>query len=464
MEPTDYASEPTPTFKEWEQLWASWDTVAMGMIPREKLLSKPIDLRNPCIFYLGHIPNFLDCQIVKATGSKPVEPSTYSRIFQRGIDPDVDDPTHCHAHSEVPENWPALPDILEYTTNVRRRTTELYSQGSAAHQPALVRRALWVAFEHEVMHLETLLYMLLQSDSTLPPPGTVNPDFFAGRDLERRDANPWVDIPALELIVGLDDPEEPEEETPHNFGWDNEKPARKVEVAPFTVRAAPITNEEYARYLRATNSNEVPASWMAGKPLGDGLRTVDDAGADMDADLKQFIDANYVRTVYGPVPLRLAGDWPVIASYNELERAAKWMGGRIPTRDEVQAIYQYAEDTGKTTMGGKKLSGRIDAVNGHLTQSGVYESPPLFEDLAGRNVGFRSWHPSSVRTAGGRLLGRGETGGAWEWTSSELARHDGFVPAKLYPEYTADFFDGKHNVALGGSWATHPRIAGRKSL
>jgi formylglycine-generating enzyme required for sulfatase activity len=28
----------------------------------------------------------------------------------------------------------------------------------------------------------------------------------------------------------------------------------------------------------------------------------------------------------------------------------------------------------------------------------------------------------------------------------------------------ADFFDKKHNIVLGGSWATHPRIAGRKSL
>lgn len=28
----------------------------------------------------------------------------------------------------------------------------------------------------------------------------------------------------------------------------------------------------------------------------------------------------------------------------------------------------------------------------------------------------------------------------------------------------ADFFDGKHNVVLGGSWSTHPRVAGRKSL
>jgi L-histidine Nalpha-methyltransferase / hercynylcysteine S-oxide synthase len=29
---------------------------------------------------------------------------------------------------------------------------------------------------------------------------------------------------------------------------------------------------------------------------------------------------------------------------------------------------------------------------------------------------------------------------------------------------TADFFDGKHNIILGGSWATHPRVAGRKTL
>ena len=27
-----------------------------------------------------------------------------------------------------------------------------------------------------------------------------------------------------------------------------------------------------------------------------------------------------------------------------------------------------------------------------------------------------------------------------------------------------DFFDGKHNIVLGGSWATHARIAGRKTL
>ncbi|KAJ2979433.1 hypothetical protein NUW58_g7199 [Xylaria curta] len=53
---------------------------------------------------------------------------------------------------------------------------------------------------------------------------------------------------------------------------------------------------------------------------------------------------------------------------------------------------------------------------------------------------------------------------AGEWTSSTLRKHEGFEPMALYPLYTADFFDEKHNIVLGGSWATHPRIAGRKSF
>lgn len=88
----------------------------------------------------------------------------------------------------------------------------------------------------------------------------------------------------------------------------------------------------------------------------------------------------------------------------------------------------------------------------------------LFADLDSCNVGFQHFHPTSVTQKGGRLSGRGDLGGVWEWTSSTLERHPGFQPMGLYPAYTDDFFDGKHNIVLGGSWATHPRVAGRKSL
>lgn len=121
----------------------------------------------------------------------------------------------------------------------------------------------------------------------------------------------------------------------------------------------------------------------------------------------------------------------------------------------------------------------------HLSNEGVEETPPRanglnglpeksgkqtvnprdsFIDLTGCNVGFANWVPAPVTQNGDRLCGQSDLGGVWEWTSTVLERWDGFKPQHDYPEYTADFFDGKHNVILGGAWATHPRIAGRKSL
>lgn len=56
------------------------------------------------------------------------------------------------------------------------------------------------------------------------------------------------------------------------------------------------------------------------------------------------------------------------------------------------------------------------------------------------------------------------TGNGWEWSSTVFESHPGFKPHMLYPEYSADFFDGKHYVLLGGSWATMGSIAGRASF
>lgn len=112
----------------------------------------------------------------------------------------------------------------------------------------------------------------------------------------------------------------------------------------------------------------------------------------------------------------------------------------------------------------------------HLVNNGVEETPPsqpsdsvegssneLFIDLPPDSSSFQHWHPMPV-TGSTSLLGQSAIGGVWEWTSSTLQRHEGFEPMSLYPAYTADFFDEKHNIVLGGSWATHPRIAGRKSF
>ncbi|KAK5163678.1 hypothetical protein LTR04_002346 [Oleoguttula sp. CCFEE 6159] len=492
--PEVYAARPVPRLSEWTELWAAWDAVTRGMIPQEELLSKPIKLRNACIFYLGHIPTFLDMHLTRATGGHPTEPRHYPQIFERGIDPDVDNPEQCHAHSEIPDSWPPAGEILDFQDRVRGRVADIYATG-ADSTDLKVGRALWLAYEHEMMHLETLLYMLVQSEKTLPPPSTIAPDFQALAQKAKVKAveNQWFDIPATDIKVGLDDPENsfgPD----RYFGWDNEKPRRTSHVDAFRAKARPITNEEYAQYLHQNKLTTIPASWtysptangstkqVNGTANGHAATTSKDSSIQSVSLTQAYLHGKSVRTVYGAVPLEYALDWPVCASYDELASCAIWMGGRIPTMDEARSIYSYV-DAHKRKEADQALGKTIPAVNGHLVNNGVEETPPsngstngssstasglnphdLFIDLEDANVGFHHWCPVSVSQNGNRLSGQADMGGLWEWTSTVLEKHDGFEPMDLYPAYTADFFDKKHNVVLGGSWATHPRIAGRKTF
>lgn len=147
LNPSQYAAQPVPSLHEFEQLWAAWDIVTRHMIPEEDLLSKPIKLRNCCIFYLGHIPTFLDIHLTRATGDVATK-SSYQRIFERGIDPDVDNPETCHAHSEIPDEWPPLGEILDYQEQVRNRTRSLF-HGKRVDADRKLGRAMWIGFEHE---------------------------------------------------------------------------------------------------------------------------------------------------------------------------------------------------------------------------------------------------------------------------------------------------------------------------
>ncbi|KAK4986175.1 hypothetical protein LTR50_005467 [Elasticomyces elasticus] len=457
----EFAAAPVPSLADWADLWTVWDTVTREMIPEEELLAKPIKLRNACIFYLGHIPTFLDMQLTRATNGKPTEPSHYPRIFERGIDPDVDNPEQCHAHSEIPDTWPPVQEILYFQTRVRLRVKELYRSGLATTDRKL-GRVMWLGYEHEIMHLETLLYMLVQSEKTLPPPGTITPDFEALASQARRAAvpNEWVNIPAQTVKIGLNDPEN-DDGPDRYFGWDNEKPERSVQVHSFSARARPITIAEYVEYLEETGIQRLPALWLqkvVRQTNGNGHSTNGHAtnGHSNGSPSKNddFLHDKAVRTVYGAVPLALALDWPVSASYDELLGCAKWMGGRIPTMEEVRSIYSYAEQL-KKKEADKALGRTIPAVNGHLVNDGVEETPPsrpeldgasgtttsldphdLFVDLQGANVGFKHWHPMPVTQNGGKLSGQGDMGGVWEWTSSALEKHEGFEPMPLYPAYT----------------------------
>lgn len=137
---------------------------------------------------------------------------------------------------------------------------------------------------------------------------------------------------------------------------------------------------QYAHYMHATNTSQLPASWAEVKPdeasNGDTFAT-GPAGsthtnghaqlnghADSHPSLpSSFLSSKAVRTVYGLVPLQYALDWPVSASYNELSGCASWLGGRIPTFEEARSIYDHV-DVLKRKEAERKLGKTVPAVNG----------------------------------------------------------------------------------------------------
>lgn len=393
-------------------------------MPPEALQTKPIDLRHDLVFCLGHIPTFSDIQISRATQTKGTEPTYFWNIFERGIDPDVDDPNQCHSHSEVPDEWPCLQDILQHRNQVRSRIRGLLNSKEAVNDPK-TSRALWIGFEHEAMHLETFIYMLVQSDDITSTRTIPDPNFeeMAKLAAQQSRAAKWYEIPAQTVSIGMNKP--PLDKIPSvTYGWDNEMPKRTFKTRTFMAQSRPITNREYAFRLQTQGKGiSPPASWVhieANFPISETdakkynlSKTLDSANKNPGAD---FISEWQLRTILGKIPLVYALEWPVMASYNQLEAYAKLEGCRIPTHVEATAIYQTS-------------------VSLHSDKQQRSTQLPLLVDLSSANVGFKNWHPTDV-AHDDKLHGHSDFGGLWEWTSSELEKYEGFEAMPDYPNYT----------------------------
>ena len=127
--------------------------------------------------------------------------------------------------------------------------------------------------------------------------------------------------------------------------------------------------------------------------------------------------------MFETIPLPL--DWPVYVSQAEASAYARWRGRRLMTEPEFH----------RAAYGSREGDDSAGAPEGHYDFTGFDPVP----------VG--SFAPSRFGVFD--LIGNG-----WEWTSTIFAPFEGFTPMASYPEYSADFFDGRHYVMKGASPAT----------
>ncbi len=390
----------------------------------ESYASRPIALRNPICFYEGHLPAFSVNTLLKRGLGDPGIRADYEVLFERGIDPEDEKSAGAGA-----ARWPSRVEIQAYGAQADREILAALSDRAieVTDNPVLARGlAAYTVLEHEPMHQETLRYMWhrLPYDQKRRPADLPAP-WIGGEPPQPR----LIRVPAGRATLGAD-------ADVFVFAWDNELPAHAVEVDAFSIDRDSVANRDFLEFVEAGGYLD-EALW---DPDGWQWRVEHDILHPLFWELHR--GAWFWRGMWDLLPLPMA--WPAYVTHAEASAFAKWKGRRLPTEAE------YHRAAFATPSGVERLHPWGDA-------------PP---DATRGNFDFERWDPLPVGSfpRGDSAWGvRDLVGNGWEWTSTVFAGFEGFRPMASYPQYSVDFFDGKHYVMKGASPATAKELL-RRSL
>jgi iron(II)-dependent oxidoreductase len=377
-------------------------TRALFTIPAaEAYYDRPIRLRNPLVFYEGHIPAFAVNTLIKLALKHGGIDEEFEKLFERGIDPENEDAAPAPA-----DFWPSRADVQAYGRDADDLILRALCDGPIDDGAVPQRRnaeAALTVIEHEQMHQETLLYLFhelpYEKKNAIAPlrrSGAWRCDVV--KDMVR--------IPAGQATLGG---------SGSDFGWDNEFPQMRVDVGEFSIDRHDVTNGDYLEFVEATDANP-PHFWTK----QDG--------------------AWQWRGLFALQPLPL--DAPVYVTHDEASAYATWRGKRLPTEGE----YHRAA---------------FGTPSGEERPFPWGSAPPNGKH---GNFAFTHWDPVAIGSypAGVSAWGVHDLiGNGWEWTSTIFDAFPGFEAMSSYPQYSADFFDGKHYVMKGASPATPPELIRR---
>ncbi len=381
----------------------------IGPLSEEDLRVQHSELMSPILWDLGHIAEFEKLWLLENLKGE----------VRFGEMPGLYNPFENPRSVRGSLRLPTLRETLALLADVRSAALRSLEHVDIASARTPVLREAFVyrmVVQHEYQHDETILQTLqLKRGEPYPAPRAFS--FGPGR----APAAEMVRFPGGRVVIGTDD---------RSAAYDNERPAHELELPPFRIDAAPVTNAAYMEFV-ADGGYRDERLWSEG-----GRAWLAETGAESPAYWERR-DGAWTRRemdASGPVP----PDHPVChVTWFEAEAFAAWVGKRLPTEHEWEAAATWDPAAGAKRVypWGDEPPGPLHA---NLDQLGFGTSP----------VGS---HPRNLSPVGCLDM----IGNVWEWTSSDFSPWPGYETFP-YAEYSEVFFGNRFKVLRGGSWATRP--------
>jgi gamma-glutamyl hercynylcysteine S-oxide synthase len=367
----------------------------------DDLIRQHSPLMSPLVWDLAHVGNQEELWLVRDVGGRDPVRADIDHLYD----------AFKHARRDRPDLPLLNPDEARaYVASVRTKVLDLVDTVPLTGRPLVTDGfAFGMIIQHEQQHDETMLatHQLRVGSPVLaapePPPAAV-----ALRA-------PEVLIPGGPFTMGTStDP----------WALDNERPAHAVDVPPFVIDTAPVTNGQYLAFVDAGGYED--ARWWT--PEGWQHKVSAELRAPM-----HWHDGVYTRFGHTS-PIRL--DEPVVhVCFHEAAAYARWAGKRLPTEAEWEKAARWDPATGRS-------------------RRYPWGDDDWTPDRA--NLGQRHLSPAPVGAypAGASPLGVHQLiGDVWEWVDTDFHGYPGFA-AFPYREYSEVFFGPSYKMLRGGSFGT----------
>ena len=374
----------------------------------EELHQQHDPLMSPIIWDIGHIAHFEELWLTQNLDG-PIEFSEMPGLYNP-----FEHPRATRASLALP----TLPQMMERLTEIRARVLDRLNTVVFDDRNPLVRGGYVynMVLQHEYQHNETILQTLqLKRGEPYHPPRRNSFPESSGSD------RGMVEFSGGQVTIGTRDT---------SAAYDNERPQHTLELRPFLIDRAPVTNQQFMEFM-ADGGYDRGELWSA---AGNRWRTESAIKSPKYWSRQNGEWISQTMDVIRPVVPTL----PVChVCFHEAEAYAKWAGKRLPTEFEWEAA-----------AGWNQQSGRAQTFPWG-------DSPPNARSANIDQLGFGAAPIDSYERNVSPIGCYGMIGDVWEWTSSDFRGYPGFESFP-YKEYSEEFFGPEYKVLRGGSWATRP--------